>query len=143
MSTLRVVTLDTDSILYGGSGYTAIRNNSTTLISVGYTLSPYNSGGNVAAYGTWTPNAANGNYQYANSNGSFTLAAPTTDCAIDILFSNGEGKAANGARTITFSGFKVQSSGTGDTYDTTANSQYILSIRRINSVSTYIWKALQ
>lgn len=120
-----------------------ISNSTTTLISVGYTLSPWNAGGNVATYGTWTPNAANGNYQYANSNGSFTLAAPATDCAIDILFSNGQGGAANGAGTITFSGFKVQTAGTGDTYYTIANNQYILSIRRINSISTYFWKALQ
>jgi hypothetical protein len=123
---------------------TSVQNNATTLITVGYTVQPWNAGVNVAAYGTWTPNPANGNYQFANSNGAFTLAAPSTNCAIDVLFSNGTGGAANGARAITFSGFKVQSGGTGDTYSSsTANAQYILSIRRINNISTYVWKALQ
>ncbi len=122
---------------------TSIQNNSTTLISVGYTLQPWNAGSNVAVYGTWTPNPANGNYQYANSNGTVTIAAPTTDCAIDILFSNGEGGAGNNAKTITFSGFKAPTGGGGDTYSTVANNQYILSIRRINSISTYVWKSLQ
>lgn len=122
---------------------TSIQNNVTTLITTGYTYQSFNAGANIAAFITWTPNAANGNYQYANSNAAFTLAAPTTDCAIDILFSNGTGGAANGANTITFSGFKVQAGGTGDTYATTANAQYILSIRRINSIATYVWKALQ
>ena len=85
-----------------------------------------------------TLNSANGNYQYFTSNAAYTITAPTQDCAIDILVTNG-----TGAGTITFSGFTVQSGGTGDTYATTNANKYLLSVRRINSVSTYIWKALQ
>lgn len=33
--------------------------------------------------------------------------------------------------------------GGGDTYATTGNNKYLLMIRRINSVATYSWKALQ
>lgn len=112
-------------------------------INVGYSVTAFNAGANVATYGTWTPNPSNGNYQYANSNGAFTIAAPATDCAIEVLFSNGLGAAGNGAGSITFSGFKVQSGGTGDAYTTAANNQYILTIKRINGIPTYLWKALQ
>lgn len=125
----------------GTSGILSIPNTPVT-ITGGYSVVSYNAGVNVAAYGTWTPDPANGNYQYANSNGSITIATPTTNCAIDILLINGQG-GANGAKDITFSGYTVQSGGTGDTYDTTANSKFILSIRRINNISTYVWKALQ
>lgn len=109
----------------------------------GFEIVAFNAGSNVAAYTTWTPNVVNGSYQTANSNGAFTIAAPSQDCAIDVLFSNGLGLAGNGAGSVTFSGYKVQSSGTGDAYTTAANNQYILSIRRINSIATYVWKALQ
>ena len=117
---------------------TSVQNNATTLITAGYTVLTYNAGANVAAYTTWTPDPANGNYQFATSNGAFTIATPTSNCAIDVLLTNG---AAAGS--ITFSGFTVQTNGTGDTYATTSTNKYLLMIRRINSISTYIWKALQ
>ena len=117
---------------------TSVQNNATTLITTGYTYQTFNAGSNVAAFITWTPNAANGNYQYANTNGPFTLAAPASDSSIDIMLTNG---ASAGA--ITFSGYTVQSGGTGDTYATTNANRYLLSIRRLFGVSTYLWKALQ
>ena len=106
--------------------------------SNGFSLITFNAGANVAAYTTWTPNPANGNYQYANSNGAFTLAAPATDCAIDILVTND-----SNAGTITMSGFTAPSGGGGDTYATTSTYKFILMIRRISSIATYAWKALQ
>lgn len=138
--------VNASSFLVNGTSISnAVQNNVTTLITTGYTVGSFNAGLNVASYGTWTPNPANGNYQYANSNGSFTLAAPTTNCAIDILLTNGTGSApaSNGAKAITFSGYNVQSGGAGDAYDTVANSKFLISIRRINGLSTYIIKALQ
>jgi len=117
---------------------TSVQNNATTLITTGYTVTPFNAGANISSYGTWTPDPANGNYQFATSNGAFTIATPTSNCAIDVLLTNG---AAAGS--ITFSGFTVQTNGTGDTYATTSTNKYLLMIRRINSISTYIWKALQ
>ena len=117
---------------------TSVQNNATTLITTGYTYQTFNAGSNVAAFITWTPNAANGNYQYANSNAAFTIAAPALDSSIDVLLTNGLG-----AGSITFSGYTVQSGGTGDTYATTNANRYLLSIRRLFGVSTYLWKALQ
>lgn len=107
----------------------------TSLITVGYTLTPYN-GGTVST-GTTTPAAANGNYQYYTNNGAHTLAAPAADCAIDILVTNGAT-----AGSITFSGFTVGSN-TGDALTTTNTNKFIISIRRINAISTYTIKALQ
>ena len=76
----------------------------TATISVGFNITPFN-GGTISS-GTYTPAAANGNYQYLTNNGAFTLAVPAADCAIDILVTNG---ASAGA--ITFSGsYKVGAS---------------------------------
>jgi len=108
-------------------------NNAT--ITKGYYVTPNNIG--TVSSGTTTPDAANGNYQYYTNNGAHTLAAPASDSAIDILITNG---ASAGA--ITFSGFTVSSS-TGDALTTTNTNKFIISIRRINSVSTYLIKALQ
>jgi len=106
----------------------------TGTISVGYTIAPYNAG--TKSSGTFTPDPAQGNYQYYTNGGAHTLAAPSTDCAIDILVTNG---ASAGA--ITFSGFTVGT--TGDSLTTTNGHKFIISIRRINGVSTYLIKALQ
>lgn len=107
----------------------------TDNITKGFTVTPNNIG--TVSSGTTTPDPANGNYQYYTNNGAHTLAAPSSDCAIDILVTNG---ATAGA--ITFSGFTVGAT-TGSTYTTTDTSKFILSIRRINAISTYSWYALQ
>ena len=46
----------------------AVLNNSTTLISTGYTVTTFNAGSNIAVHLTWQPNAANGNYQVVAAN---------------------------------------------------------------------------
>lgn len=126
-----------------GSGTTAItttaassivKANATNTISKGYTITP-NNGGTISS-GTFTPDPTQGNYQFYTNNGAHTLAAPSSDCAIDILITNG---ASAGA--ITFSGFTVGT--TGDVLTTTNTNKFIISIRRINLISTYIIKALQ
>lgn len=108
---------------------------SSTTISVGYPLTSYN-GGTVSS-GTYTPAIANGGTQYITNNGAFTLAAPANDCTILLLITNG-----GSAGSVTFSGYTVSSS-TGDSLTTTNTSKFMISIARINSVSTYIIKALQ
>lgn len=131
------------SVLKASSGNTAaatagtdfMHPGTTSLVTVGFTLTPYNIG--TVSSGTTTPAGANGNYQYYTNNGAHTLAAPAADCAIDILVTNGAS-----AGSITFSGFTVGSS-TGSAYATTNTNKYVLSIRRINSVATYSWYALQ
>lgn len=115
-------------------GNTGIIGTSTATLAAGYTVTAYNNG--TKSTGTFTPDPVNGNYQYYTNGGAHTLAAPSSDTAIDILVING----ASGAGSITLSGFKTAGTGaSGATYATTANTWWILSIRRINGVSTYAW----
>jgi hypothetical protein len=108
----------------------------TATISVGYNITPF-SGGTVSS-GTYTPAAANGNYQYLTNNGAFTLAVPAADGAIDILVTNGAS-----AGVITFAGGYTVGSSTGSSLTTTNGNKFIISIRTINGVSTYSIYALQ
>jgi hypothetical protein len=101
----------------------------TANFTAGYTYTPHNNG--TQSSGTLTPDPTLGNYQYVTNNGAFTLAAPSSDCAIDLLVTNG---ASAGA--ITFSGFTVGSN-TGDPLVTTNTAKFLISIRRINGTSLY------
>jgi len=116
-----------------GSAGAVLTTNNTNTITIGYNVTPYSIG--TVSSGTTTPSAANGNYQYLTNGGAFTLAAPSSDCAIDILVINGGSSGA-----ITFSGFKTPGTGaSGATYATTNSTWWVLSIRRANGVSTYAW----
>ena len=106
------------------------------VITGGFRFTPYNIGGIIAGQ-TYTLNAFNGNYQYSINSGAHTIAAPGNDCAIDLLVTNGVG-----AGVITFSGFTVGAN-TGDLLTTTNGHRFIVSVRRINAISTYVIKALQ
>lgn len=118
-------------------GSLVLRSDTSTTTTVGYLFTSY-SGGTPTNGSTFTPAAANGNYQYITNNvAGFTIAVPAADSAIDLLITNGAS-----AGTITFSGYTV-SSNTGDALTTTNTSKFIISIRRINGVSTYVIKALQ
>jgi hypothetical protein len=103
-------------------------------ITGGFALTPYNIG---TIAGSMTPNPLVGNYQYGTNNSAITINVPTVDCAMDILVTNG---ASAGA--IAFSGFSVGAS-VGDALTTTNGNKFIVSIRRINAISTYVIKALQ
>lgn len=103
-------------------------------ITGGFKLTP-NSLGNIS--GSFTPNPALGNYQYGTNHGAITWNVPANDCAMDFLITN---DASAGA--ITFSGYTVNSN-TGEPLTTTNTHKFIISIRRINGVSTYTIKALQ
>ena len=111
----------------------AVQKAGNQTITGGFSVTP-NSLGTISSF---TLNPALGNYQYGTNNGAFTLTAPASDCAVDLLVTNGAS-----AGSITFSGFTVGSS-TGDALTTTNGHKFIVSIRRINSISTYIIKALQ
>ena len=82
-------------------------------------------------------NALFGNYQYRVNSAVFTITAPATDSAVDILITN---TATAGG--ITFVGFTVGNN-TGDLLTATNGHCFIISIRRINAISTYVIKALQ
>lgn len=113
-----------------------LSNTANKTISGGFAVTAYNRG-TVTTGNTYSVDPTLGNYQYYTNNGAHTLAAPSSDCAIDILVTNGAS-----AGSITFSGFTVGAS-TGSVYATTNAQKYILSIRRINGVSTYSWYAMQ
>lgn len=118
----------------GAAGSVLVTNNTAT-ITKGFTVTPNNIG--TVSSGTTTLDPTNGNYQYLSNNGAFTLAAPSSDCAIDLLVTN-----AGSAGAITFSGFTVGSS-TGSPLTTTNTNKFIISVRRINGTSTYSIYALQ
>lgn len=102
-------------------------------ISKGFTLSPANLGS--FSSGTCTLDPTLGNYQYLTNAGAFTIAAPGTACAMDILVVNG---ASAGA--ITLSGFKTPGAGAGgNTYTTTSGQWWILSVRRMNGGNVHSW----
>jgi len=86
-----------------------VRSDTTGLLAVGYTVTPYSAG--TKSSGTFTPNPALGNQQYITANGAFTFAPQASACQMLTEVTNGAS-----AGTITTSGFtKV----TGDTYVTT------------------------
>jgi len=93
----------------------------------------------AGAYGVgqvFTPNAFLGNYQLYRNMGAHTVAAPTADCALDIMIYN------QAPGVITFSGYNVGPN-TGDLFTQTAGHWFIVSIRRLWGISTYVVKALQ
>lgn len=135
-NSLTLAGTDSTTMTFPGTSSTVLTTGNTATLTKGYSTTPNNIG--TVSSGTTTPAAADGNYQYLTNNGAFTLAAPSSDTAIDILVTNGAS-----AGTITFSGFTAPSGGGGDTYATTNTYQFLLMIRRINSVATYSWKALQ
>ena len=75
--------------------------------------------------------------QYLTNNGAFFLASPDNDGACSILVINGTTPGS-----ISFSGFTVGAS-VGDPLTTTAGNQFIISVFRINGISSYFIKALQ
>ena len=155
------VSTDTAFVRFDGAGGTAFRNSQTTEdasgnvsvagnLSVGGTLSGYLRGDTTAVLtagfaatpanqgtkssGTFTPDEADGNLQYAVNGGAHTLAPPSNDGSIVIQYTNNAT-----AGTITTSGFtKV----TG-TVDTTDGNDFLAYITKVNGFSHLHWQPLQ
>ena len=104
------------------------------IVSGGFRFTSFDMGNGS---GNVLPDPMKGNYQYIGNVGAFTLLPPVNDCAMDILVING---AAPGG--IAFSGYTIGPN-TGDSLTVSAGHRFIISIRRINNVSTYVIKALQ
>lgn len=105
-------------------------------VTGGFALTPFNVGNMGTGTITFVP--TNGNYQYASNTGAVQIQVPAADCAIDVLITN-----SGTAGAITFAaGFTVNSN-IGEAFTTTNGHKFIVSIRRINGVSTYLVKALQ
>lgn len=133
-NTLTLAGTDSTTMTFPSTSSTVITTGNTATITKGYSVTPYSQ----SWASNFTVDPSQGNYQYATNDAARTITAPASDCAVDILITN----HASTAGSITFSGFTVGSS-TGSTYATTGNNKYLLSIRRINSVATYSWYALQ
>lgn len=147
MSTLSVTTINTangTTDLTFGTGNTSAgkitipASGAAMYFQGGFAVNSYNIGTTTAAV-TITPDPKNGNYQYLNANSTWNLQVPGSDCAIDLLITNGSGA---GTLTVNAS-YTANSTNVGDTYATTASQRYLFMIRRINSISTYFIKALQ
>ena len=113
--------IGTDVLAYSGN---VVYSQTTKNLIVGYTTTGYSAG--TKSSGTYTPDPANGNLQYATNGGAHTLAAPTAsgDYMLAIQYTN------NGsAGTITMSGFTKQ---TGDALTTVNGDDFMLYICKIN-----------
>ena len=118
---------------FGQPATNALLSNATAVLTAGYSATPYSAG--TKSSGTFTPDEANGNFQYAINGGAHTLAPPTNNCGLLIQYTN------NGsAGAVTTSGFtKV----TGDSLTTTNGDDFLLDIRKINGFSHLNVTALQ
>lgn len=99
----------------------------------GFATTPYNAG--TKSSGTFTPDEANGNFQYAVNGGAHTLAPPTNNCNLVIQYTN-DGSAG----AITTSGFTKVS---GDSLTTTDGHDFLMYITKINGFSHLNVVALQ
>lgn len=105
----------------------------TDALDVGYTATGYSAG--TKSSGTYTPDPALGNMQYATNGGAHTLAPPSANCTMIIQYTN------NGsAGTITTSGF---SKVTGTAPTTTNGDDFFAFITKLNGFSHLAWQALQ
>lgn len=103
------------------------------VLTAGFAHTPYNAG--TKSSGTYTPDEADGNIQYAVNGGAHTLAPPTNNGTIIIQYTN------NGsAGAITTSGFTLVD---GDTITTTDGDDFFFSIIKANGFSSLTVKALQ
>lgn len=109
-----------------------LKSDTTATLTKGYSATPYNAG--TKTTGTFTPDEANGNFQYCVNGGAFTLAPPTNNCTLVVQITNNAS-----AGTITTSGFtKV----TGTAPVTTNGYSFFAYITKCNGFSHLAWQAL-
>lgn len=110
-----------------------LKSDTTATLTVGYDVTSEDAG--TKDSGAFTPDPADGNFQYALNNGAHTLNPPASDCAIVIQYTNGAS-----AGTITTGGFTLVD---GDPLDTGTGNDFFLFITRVNGFSSLTVKALQ
>ncbi len=127
---------DGGNLELGSSAAFALKASGQQALTGGFTVAtPYNIGS--VASSTVTPSGSNGQLQYLTNNGAFQINPPAADTAIDILITN-----SSNAGTIAFSSaFKVGASA-GDALTSVNGSMAMVSIQRINGVSTYSTRLL-
>jgi hypothetical protein len=111
----------------------AIFADTADVLTAGFATTPHNAG--TKSSGTFTPDEADGNLQYAVNGGAHTLAPPTNNCTLIVQYTN---NASAGA--ITTSGFTVVD---GDSLDTTDGNDFFCFIVKHNGFSSLTVKALQ
>lgn len=118
--------LETTDIGTTVQGYDAdtLKADTADVLTAGFASTPYDAG--TQSTGTYTPDEANGNFQYAVNGGAHTLAPPTNNCTIIIQYTN------NGsAGAITTSGFtKVDGS-----FTTTNGDDFLCYVTKLNGFS--------
>lgn len=112
---------------------TVLTTTNTATITKGFTFSS----NNLGTISSFTIDPTVGNYQYGTNNAAATITAPTSDCAVDFIITNGAS-----AGSLTFSGFTVGSS-IGSAFTTTNGHKFLVSVRRIGGTSTYSNYAMQ
>jgi hypothetical protein len=110
-----------------------LKADTTAVLTAGYAATPYNAGTQTS--GTYTPDEANGNLQYAVNGGAHTLAPPTNNCTIVIQYTNNAS-----AGSIATSGFTLVD---GDTISTTNGDDFFFYVTKLNGFSHLTVKALQ
>jgi hypothetical protein len=131
-NSLTLAGTNSTTMTFPSTSATVLTTANTATITKGFTVTPNN-----ISTGSFTVDPSLGNYQYVTNNGAYTITNPASDCAVDILVTNG---ASAGATT--FTGFTVGTN-TGSPLTTTNTNKFLVAIRRINSVSTYSIYALQ
>jgi hypothetical protein len=102
------------------------------VLTAGFGTTAYNAG--TQSSGTYTPDEANGNIQYAVNGGAHTLAPMTNNGTVIIHYTN------NGsAGAITVSGFTLVE---GDSFTTTDTDEFLCYLTKANDVSHLVVKAL-
>lgn len=136
-NSLTLAGTDSTTMTFPGTSSTVLTTDNTATITKGYSLTPYSIGSYTSTQGT-TLDPANGNYQYVSLSGSFTwtVTAPTNDCAIDVLVALG---ASGSGVSVAFTSFKTPGSGAAGTFTAANNTWYVLSVRKINGVAIYNW----
>lgn len=105
----------------------------TDTLTKGFDVTDYSAG--TKSSGTYTPDPADGNQQYAVNGGAHTLAPPASSCTMVIQYTN---NASAGA--ITTSGFTLV---TGDPFTTTDGDDFMCYVTVCNSLSVLNVVALQ
>lgn len=120
-----------DVLIFPAAGQ--LQPNKSRTLTVGFSATPYDAG--TKSSGTFTPDEANGNFQYVVNGGAHTLAPPTNSSTLVLQYTNNAS-----AGTITTSGFtKV----TGTTPTTTNGDDFLAYVTKINGFSHLSWQALQ
>lgn len=119
--------------LLDGIAGTLLETDTSATLAAGFDVTDYNAG--TQSSGTFTPDPANGNHQYAVNGGAHTLAPPASSCTMVIQYTNNAS-----AGTITTTGFtKVD----GDAITTASGADFFFYITVSNGFSSLIVQALQ